>query len=251
MNIGLFITNKTHASFRRKQFCVLKMADNLEAAGEAEIELADNLNNDIAVCYRKADFTVNHPLQNTWVLWFDNPSSGRRPGGQHDWKDSLKEVYAISTIEDFWGVYNNVQTAEQIVTGCTFHLFKKGIEPCWEDKENALGGKWVIDLKNIPKSQGGTMPLNDMWLGMMMLVIGEQLSADSEEITGIVVAKRKAGNKLAIWTKHHDRENIVKRIGVKFKQICEIPETVEIEYQVHDDAIKSGVSFKNSSRYTC
>ena len=111
-----------------------------------------------------------------------------------------------------------------------------------------------------------------------MLCIGEQLGQDSSEITGVVVAKRKAGTKLAVWTKFQDREAVVNRIGyvntcvvivvclympsvyyvIKqyfnyrkfFKEICNIPAEFKIGYQCHDEAIKSSTSFANDSKYT-
>ena len=47
---------------------------------------------EVSVCYRSEDFSVYHPLQHTWVLWFDNPSAAGGRAKQDDWKASLKEV---------------------------------------------------------------------------------------------------------------------------------------------------------------
>lgn len=45
------------------------------------------------------DYSVKHPLQNTWTLWFDNP--GKKASAQ-SWADNLKEIISIDTVEDFW-----------------------------------------------------------------------------------------------------------------------------------------------------
>lgn len=45
------------------------------------------------------DYSVKHPLQNTWTLWFDNP--GKKASAQ-SWADNLKEIISIDTAEDFW-----------------------------------------------------------------------------------------------------------------------------------------------------
>lgn len=45
------------------------------------------------------DYTVKHPLQNTWTLWFDNP--GKKANAQ-SWADNLKEIITIDNVEDFW-----------------------------------------------------------------------------------------------------------------------------------------------------
>jgi len=35
------------------------------------------------------ELSVKHPLQNAWVLWFDNPVKRL---GEKDWKNNLKKV---------------------------------------------------------------------------------------------------------------------------------------------------------------
>ena len=35
------------------------------------------------------DLSVKHPLQNAWVLWFDNP---QKRLGAKDWSQNLKKV---------------------------------------------------------------------------------------------------------------------------------------------------------------
>lgn len=45
------------------------------------------------------DYSVKHPLQNTWTLWFDNP--GKKANAQ-SWSDNLKEVVTLDNVEDFW-----------------------------------------------------------------------------------------------------------------------------------------------------
>jgi translation initiation factor 4E len=33
-----------------------------------------------------------------------------------------------------------------IQAGSNYHVFKEGIEPMWEDKANAQGGKWTVEF---------------------------------------------------------------------------------------------------------
>ncbi|RLN27302.1 hypothetical protein BBJ28_00007223, partial [Nothophytophthora sp. Chile5] len=40
-----------------------------------------------------------HPLQNRWVLWYDNP---KKRHSTESWEENLKNVYSFSTVEDFW-----------------------------------------------------------------------------------------------------------------------------------------------------
>lgn len=41
-----------------------------------------------------------HPLENKWVLWFDDPDLKKKR--DQDWGASLKMVYSFDTVEDFW-----------------------------------------------------------------------------------------------------------------------------------------------------
>lgn len=46
-------------------------------------------------------------------------------------------------------------------SGSDFHLFKKGIDPKWEDPKNAHGGKWTVVVKKAPSA---TQILDTYWL---------------------------------------------------------------------------------------
>lgn len=63
-------------------------------------------------------------------------------------------------------------------------------------------------------------------------MIGEQFD-DSEEICGVVVSPRKAGqNKLALWTRTAKDREKQKRIGMYFKTSLQQPKDLLISYQV-------------------
>ncbi|GMF40835.1 unnamed protein product [Phytophthora fragariaefolia] len=48
---------------------------------------------------QKTEDAVQHPLQNRWVLWYDNP---KKRHSTESWEDNLKNVYTFNTVEDFW-----------------------------------------------------------------------------------------------------------------------------------------------------
>ena len=56
-------------------------------------------------------------------------------------------------------------------------MFKNGIKPMWEDKNNVRGGKWVVILKG--------SALDALWELVLLALIGETLG-DSNEICGAV-----------------------------------------------------------------
>mmetsp|Transcript_10868 Transcript_10868/g.26921 ORF Transcript_10868/g.26921 Transcript_10868/m.26921 type:complete len:230 (-) Transcript_10868:64-753(-) len=197
------------------------------------------------------DLTVKHPLQNAWVLWFDNPVKRL---GARDWSSNLKKVATFDMVEDFWGVLNNVRPPSRLNPGSNYHIFKSGIEPMWEHVANQAGGKWTY---SIPKKDGKKV-IDDMWLYSALALIGENLDS-GEELCGAVISLRKAGDRVAVWTRNADQEAAVKEIGEQFKAAIseclqgEVP-AGSIEYFVHNDALqsikdKAGAGKKNA-KYT-
>jgi len=41
------------------------------------------------------EFSVSHPLQNEWTLWFDSPASQAKPG---TWMDNLYKICTFGTV---------------------------------------------------------------------------------------------------------------------------------------------------------
>ncbi|KAG0228129.1 eukaryotic translation initiation factor 4E [Actinomortierella wolfii] len=171
------------------------------------------------------NFNAKHPLNNAWTLWFDNPG---KKANDRNWMQSLKELITFDTVEDFWGVYNNVVKADQLAIGSNYHLFKQGIKPMWEDEANAHGGKWSIQL---PRNK--TMAdIDRIWLYTMLACIGEAFEYENE-ICGVVVSVRKAFFRIALWTRSSDKENVAMAIGRTLKQSAGIHG--EFEFTAHHE----------------
>ena len=83
---------------------------------------------------------MKHRLQNTWTLWFF------RQDRSQEWEENLKEVVNISTVEDFWALYNHIELGSRLPVGSDYCLFKAGIKPMWEDGANAAGGRCVMSF---------------------------------------------------------------------------------------------------------
>mmetsp|Transcript_32728 Transcript_32728/g.77142 ORF Transcript_32728/g.77142 Transcript_32728/m.77142 type:complete len:218 (-) Transcript_32728:143-796(-) len=200
-----------------------------------------------------AELSVKHPLQNAWVLWFDNPV--KRLGAK-DWSQNLKKVATFDMVEDFWGIFNNIRPPSRLNPGSNYHLFKVGIEPMWEHPANMNGGKWTY---SIPKKDGKKL-IDDMWLYTILAMIGENFEA-GEELCGAVISLRKGGDRVAVWTKSADDEKAAMEIGQQFKAAIaeclqgeQVPKDA-IEYHVHNDALqsikdKSGAVNKKVAKYS-
>ena len=187
------------------------------------------------------ELSVKHPLQNAWVLWFDNPV--KRLGAK-DWSQNLKKVATFDMVEDFWGIFNNIRPPSRLNAGSNYHLFKVGIEPTWEHPANMAGGKWNY---SIPKKDGKKV-IDDMWLYTILAMIGENFDA-GHELCGAVISLRKAGDRVAVWTKSAEDEKACMEIGEQFKgaiQECMQTEVAKdsLEYHVHNDAL---VNSKNKN----
>lgn len=170
-----------------------------------------------------------HPLEHKWTLWFDNPSGKQK---QDTWGSSLRSVYTFDTVEDFWCLYNNIKPPSWVSSGADFHLFKKGIEPKWEDPRCEHGGKWTV---LVPKGPNTKQTMDTYWLNAMMACIGEQF-AEGDEICGIVVNVRARQDRLCMWTKTASNEAAQVSIAKQLKSTLGIEDSTKIGFLVHNDA---------------
>lgn len=111
----------------------------------------------------KEDFNVKHPLYNVWTLWFDNPShksASAAKGSKDSWGEDLNKVVTFDSVEEFWGLYNNIIPPSDLPQKANYYLFKEGIKPAWEDPANANGGKWSIQL---PREKSRSS-IDKLWL---------------------------------------------------------------------------------------
>jgi len=211
-------------------------------AVERKMELVSpedpNYNADRTVLADPNNFTIKHPLQNRWTLWYDNPG---KKASQSSWADFLKKIVTFDTVEDFWSIFNNIRPVSKLTNGSNYHLFKENIEPKWEHSDNSKGGKWILTA---PKGSD----LDQLWLWTVLAVIGENFEEENE-INGCVVSRRKPNDRLALWTRTSGHEAAQRRIGAKFKQVLELPQRELLGYQVHVDSLKRNSSYSNRNRY--
>jgi translation initiation factor 4E len=138
----------------------------------------------------------------------------------------------FDTVEDFWGVYNNIAKATELVSGSNYHLFKLGVRPMWEDKMNEKGGKWVLQF---PRNAKKPEDVNEAWLYTMLACIGAAYEQD-EEICGCVMSVRKGFYRIALWIRNGAVDEVVQSCGKQFK--ASIGFAGNYEWSVHSDAIK-------------
>ncbi|KAH7714107.1 IFE-1 protein [Aphelenchoides avenae] len=148
-----------------------------------------------------------HPLKHRWTLWFLNDKK------ELEWLDRLKNVCTMSSAEEFWAVYDNIRPPS-VLLGCDYNLFKEGIEPMWEVKENMNGGRLVVTVDKSRHDQ-----LDALWLELLLGLIGEQFGEDSDQICGAVCNIRQKGSKISLWTRDSSQDEANMRLGKRMKEI--------------------------------
>ncbi|KAF5314012.1 hypothetical protein D9611_006852 [Ephemerocybe angulata] len=254
----------------------------LEAGEIQEVDMQAQADQIRTVFSDPANFNVKHPLFSAWTLWFDSPSTKGRnlpqtpmsafpqtPGAQTPgavgggWMDDIKRVINFDSVEEFWGLYNNIIPPSQLPQKANYYLFKEGIIPAWEDEANKYGGKWSIQL---PKDKNRPH-VDRMWLFTMLAAIGETFdpspngNVNDSLITGVIVSTRPQFYRLSIWTrlapggaeddaKLRERIEAVGRhfkmqvLGYQEVQRLAGPLATEVEFQSHKDSEKKGKSVR-------
>jgi translation initiation factor 4E len=69
-------------------------------ASDTTAHTSSTADENITVFHDRLNYTVKHPLQNTWTLWFDSPG---KKANIVSWSQNLKEVTSVDAVEDFWG----------------------------------------------------------------------------------------------------------------------------------------------------
>ena len=104
--------------------------------------------------------TFKHPLKNAWTLWLFSKDKTKT------WEENQRPIITVTTVEDFWSLYNRIEVASRLPPGSDYSFFKEGIFPDWEDPKNQKGGRWIIQNVNVDY-------LDTCWLEIIFFMIGE------------------------------------------------------------------------------
>ena len=152
----------------------LERSSRVEEIEEKEVEdlteIVDNMK--IAETAPDPEKVMKHPLQNAWTLWFFKNDKTRT------WEENQRPIITVTTVEDFWSLYNHIEVASRLPPGSDYSLFKEGIFPDWEDKRNAPGGRWMI---NVDKRQRAEC-LDTYWLEILFFLIGEHADQHAHQV---------------------------------------------------------------------
>lgn len=180
-----------------------------------------------------------HPLNRNWEIFYD-----RRPPKQpqqqqtiinvDEYTEKLKSISKVSSVEEFWTVFNYIPTPSEIADGSSLYFFHEGITPAWESIP--LGGIWTYSAKTFDNT---LLSYNESWQDIILGLIGEQLPDETlaDHICGIeLTIKRTKFSKLALWMDTTDEE-ICMAVGRWFSGL--IPKLGgKIAFRSNDDLIK-------------
>ncbi|KAH7825138.1 putative eukaryotic translation initiation factor 4E [Monocercomonoides exilis] len=146
-----------------------------------------------------------HPLRYQWTLFY-RPSSFKRGSSstsKDEWDASCREICTVETVEQYWKMCHNIPKPSMLPVRSTYFIFKKGIQPAWEDPMNQGGGQ--INIKCPKDSLSSESEI--IFFDLMLLIIGNQLDL-TDSICGVSFSKAK--DLVEVWTKRNTKNDDLK-----------------------------------------
>ncbi|KAJ9122488.1 hypothetical protein QFC22_001916 [Naganishia vaughanmartiniae] len=189
-------------------------------------------------------FDLKHPLSTPWTLFYGTPNlaknlpkkeSGETVEKAASWMEDIRKVITFDSVEEFWGLHNNIVQPSGLVLRADYYLMRDGVLPAWEDPVNKHGGKWAVQF---PRDKTRDR-IDQMWLYTILAAIGETFETDAGDskdysstpdqsytITGVILNARPNFYRVNIWTKDAPEDlrtpspslDRILKIGRHFKQ---------------------------------
>lgn len=187
-----------------------------------------------------------HPLNRKWEIFYDRrPPKQSQPQQQtvtnfDEYTEKLKSISKISSVEEFWTVFNYIPIPSEIADNSSLYFFHEGITPAWESIP--AGGIWTFSTKTYDNT---LIQYNDSWQNIILGLIGEQLPEESlaDHICGIeLTVKKTKYSKLALWMDTTEEE-VCMDVGKWFAELIpRIGYNSKVAFKSNDDLIKGGRS---------
>jgi len=198
-----------------------KDTDSENTDSDIESEINDNST------LGSPEIAIKHPLENSWTLWFFKNDRSR------GWEENQRAITTVSTVEDFWALYNHIEVPSRLPMASHYSLFKEGVMPNWDDASNAPGGRWIISLE----TKHRTRFLDNHWMEMLFFLIGESADQHAHLVNGAVVNVGNKADRLAVWLSAAKEEDGVVTVGKMVKQKLGLK--CKVSFKVHEEE-KSG-----------
>lgn len=154
-----------------------------------------------------------HPLEHKWTFWYFKMEKNK------PWEECQRSVSTVATVEDFWAVYNHMESVSRLQQGCDVALFKDARQR---------------------HSQHGHGGLDAVWLEVLLLLIGAMSEDVSATVNGAVANVRNRADKVALWTDDARKDARLLSIGHRLKETLTSTGTDpgRIVFEVHQDTMK-------------
>ena len=130
-------------------------------------------------------------FEDSWTLFYmDRVAAGMEEFHPH-------VVYEISSVETFWRTMNNIPSVTRLDIGCNYMLFRKGVEPRWEDARNRNGGSWSLQFQTA-RDKDDTV--DAVWDRLCAATVGEAWApAVRPTVVGVVAKRRERYIVMQVW----------------------------------------------------
>ena len=167
---------------------------------------------------------AQHPLPNSWTFWY---SVGDK---KLSWKQNQIKISTVTTIEEFWHTYTQVQPASCLPAGYTYSVFRAGIIPDWEDRQNKNGGRWMVECAKTDRQE----QLDSRWMEILFMLMGEHVEG-TRLVTGAEVCVRKKGDRLEVWMGEVNIMRRVVEVGREVKRKLMLGSGSKIHFSIHEE----------------
>jgi translation initiation factor 4E len=137
-----------------------------------------------------------------------------RRGAANTYASSIKEIASFATVEHFWNVYNHLQRPGHLDPPTDLFLFRRGVQPMWEDEANAAGGRLSLRLRKGYASRA--------FEDLALCAIGEQFELP-DFVCGITCSVRFQDDVLSIWVRAADNPQAIAAVASTAKRSIELP----------------------------
>lgn len=144
-----------------------------------------------------------YPLLRNWYLGYINGKKMPKQNCSSDiFAKSLKKIGSFNDVLTMWSYFNHIDIKLLGLNSCLY-VFEDNILPMWEDKNN-IGG-------NVYKSYINDEYINDIFIKLLLLIVGEILCDEKKNIisggvNGIYVKKSFKTFEFQVWTKKNSKK---------------------------------------------
>ena len=167
------------------------------------------------------------PLSHEWNFYYEAPpkyvpkhaKNKKVENTEEDEKERLKKIFTFSSVQEFWGLCNNIPQINQLGIKASYHLMRKDVEPRWEDPFNERGGIWTV---RISKQHALVF-----WQNLLLATIGGTFFSvleEGDEISGVTFGARKVDVVFMVWNKKGDISELSQTKLFKVIESC-MPES--------------------------